>query len=184
MSRIGNKPIPIPPGVQVEITPGEVVARGPQGELRQAFPPTINVAIENDNIVVTRPSDQRNYRALHGLTRSLVANAVEGVSQGFRKGLEIVGVGYRAQKVGDKLVFQLGYSHPVEVVPPPGISFAVDATTRFAVIGIDKQQVGQVAADIRRLRSPEPYKGKGIRYAGEVVRRKAGKSSRAGGKKR
>lgn len=180
MSRIGRAPIPQPPGVSVSIHAGEVTVRGPLGELRQQLSPEMDIALKDDEIVVSRPSDQRRHRAIHGLTRSLIANMVEGVSQGFRKDLEIVGVGYRARKEGDKLVIQVGYSHPVEVLPPSGISFEVQGNNRIGVIGIDKQLVGQVTADIRAIRKPEPYKGKGIRYVGEIVRRKAGKAGRIG----
>lgn len=182
MSRIGRNPIPLPLGVSVSIHPSEVATRGPLGELRQQLSPEMHIELKDNTIVVNRPSDQRRHRALHGLTRSLIANMVTGVSQGFRKDLEIVGVGYRARKDGERLVIQVGYSHLVEISPPQGIRFEV-AGTRIGVIGIDKQLVGQVAANIRAIRSPEPYKGKGIRYIGEVVRRKAGKASRIGKKR-
>lgn len=183
MSRIGRKPIPLPLGVSVSIGVGEVRVRGPLGELEQQFSPEMNIALQDNTLMVSRPSDQGRHRALHGLTRSLLANMVEGVSQGFRKDVEIVGVGYRARKEGEKLVIQVGYSHPVEVLPPPGIRFEVQGTNRIGVIGADKQLVGQVAANLRAIREPEPYKGKGIRYIGEVVRRKAGKAGRTGTKR-
>lgn len=184
MSRIGRKPIPIPAGVTVEIGEGNLVqVTGPRGELAQRLPVAMAITRQDDQLLVGRPSDGHTHRALHGLTRSLLANMVEGVHQGFQKRLEIVGVGYRAQKVGEKLVLQVGYSHPVEVAPPPGISFGVETPTRISVQGIDKQLVGEVAARIRAHRKPEPYKGKGIRYEGEHIRRKAGKTGKVGGRR-
>jgi large subunit ribosomal protein L6 len=178
MSRIGKLPIVLPSGVQVEIADGRATVTGPRGTLSQALPPPITLRTEDGRVLVERPDDEREHRALHGLVRSLVANMVEGVTNGFEKRLEIQGVGYRVQAQGSDLVFSLGYSHPIAVRAPQGITFEVTSPTRFAVRGIDKQQVGQVAAEIRRLRKPDPYKGKGVRYAGEVVRRKAGKTAK------
>lgn len=179
MSRIGRKPITVPSGVDVSIDGDVVVVKGPKGQLALTVPATIGVARDGDDIVVTRPDDVRQNRALHGLTRSLVANMVTGVAEGYVKELEIVGVGYRAQAAGpNKLDLQLGYSHPIAFEAPEGITFETPQPTRITVRGIDKQLVGQVAANIRKLRKPEPYKGKGIRYAGEHVLRKAGKSAK------
>ena len=175
MSRIGRKPIPVPAGVDVTIAPGRVAVKGPLGQLEQAVPTRISVEREDGEIVVTRPTDRGPDRALHGLTRTLVANMVEGVTNGFEKRLEIQGVGYRAQLKGEDLELAVGYSHPVPYPAPEGISFDVPQPTVVIVKGIDKQRVGQVAAEIRSVRPPEPYKGKGIRYAGEYVRRKVGK---------
>jgi large subunit ribosomal protein L6 len=178
MSRIGRLPITVPGGVDVSIDGRQVTVKGPQGTLSRAIPGEITVRKDDGQVLVERPDDGRENRALHGLTRSLVANMVEGVTKGFRKDLEIHGVGYRVQVQGKDLVFSLGYSHPVPVKAPEGISFEVSTPTRLAVKGIDKQQVGQVAAEIRSLRKPDPYKGKGVRYAGEVIRRKAGKTGK------
>jgi len=175
MSRIGRAPIPIPDGVTVDIAGQKVTVKGPKGELSHTVVQPISVAQEDGAIVVTRPTDRGPHRALHGLSRSLVANMVEGVSAGFSRELEIVGVGYRAQLKGANLEMAVGYSHPVSIPPPEGVSFEVPAPTQVVVRGIDKQVVGQVAAEIRGVRPPEPYKGKGIRYAGEHVRRKVGK---------
>jgi len=175
MSRIGRKPIPIPEGIKISINKQRVVVVGPKGELELDVHPNISVKNDDKEIVVTRPNNVRQNRALHGLTRALIANMVQGVSEGFEKKLEIQGVGYRAAKQGDALSFLLGYSHPIQVDPPPGIELSVDRNI-ITVSGINKQVVGQVAAHIRELRSPEPYKGKGIRYVGERVRRKAGKT--------
>ena len=175
MSRIGKNPIRLPEGVNVAIAPGRVRVTGPLGELEQHVPQRIAIEQRDGELVVTRPTDRGEDRALHGLTRTLVANLVEGVTKGFERRLEIQGVGYRATLRGDTLDLALGFSHPVSVPPPPGIAFEVPAPNQVVVKGIDKQRVGQVAADIRRLRPPEPYKGKGIRYAGEQVRRKVGK---------
>ena len=183
MSRIGRLPIPVPSGVDVAIDGRHVTVTGPRGELSRDLHPDISVRREDSTIVVERPSEQKVHKQLHGLTRTLVANMVEGVTNGYRKGLEITGVGYRAQKVGDRLQLNLGYSHPIEIVPPAGISFEVENPTRLAVVGIDKELVGQMAAKVRSTRKPEPYKGKGVRYAGEQVRRKAGKAGKIGGKK-
>ena len=179
MSRIGKMPIPVPSGVEVTIDGRHVTVKGPRGTLEHDAPETITVARDGDDLIVTRPDDERENRALHGLTRSLVANMVTGVSEGFVRELEIVGVGYRAAASGSqRLEIQVGYSHPVHVDAPPGIEFEVPAPTRIMVRGFDKQLVGQVAADIRKIRKPEPYKGKGIRYANEHVLRKAGKSAK------
>jgi large subunit ribosomal protein L6 len=179
MSRIGKKPIPIPSGVDVTIVGARVTVKGPKGTLEHDAPESITVAREGDQLVVTRPDDEREHRALHGLTRSLVANMITGVSDGFVRELEIVGVGYRAAAAGPRhLDLQLGFSHPVTVDAPEGVEFEVPTPTRITVRGYDKQLVGQVAADIRKIRKPEPYKGKGIRYADERVLRKAGKSAK------
>ena len=178
MSRIGKKPITIPSGVEVTITPGTVKVKGPKGELSQAVSQDMTVDVSDTAVNVTRPTDRGDHRALHGLTRTLIANMVQGVTGGFEKRLEIQGVGYRAQMRGSSIEFALGYSHSITVDPPDGISFEVPAPTQVVVRGIDKQAVGQVAANIRKLRPPEPYKGKGVRYQGEVVRRKAGKAGK------
>jgi large subunit ribosomal protein L6 len=175
MSRIGKSPIEIPPGVSVSVSPGRVMVNGPLGELSQQIPARMTVEQDDAKIVVKRPTERGEDRALHGLTRTLVANMVEGVTKGFEKRLELQGVGYRAALRGEALELAVGYSHPVVVEPRPGISFEVPAPTQVVVKGIDKQQVGQTAAEIRKVRPPEPYKGKGIRYAGEYVRRKVGK---------
>lgn len=175
MSRVGRAPIPVPNGVTVSISDGVVRVKGPKGELSQVIPEGITVQQQDGVLAVTRASDDRFLRAQHGLTRTLVANMVTGVTTGFQKNLEINGVGYRAALQGTKLVLSVGYSHPVEIAPPPGISFVVDGTNKVGVVGIDKQLVGQIAAEVRRVRKPEPYKGKGIKYADEVIRRKAGK---------
>jgi large subunit ribosomal protein L6 len=179
MSRVGRSPIPVPRGVEVTIADRHISVKGPQGTLERDLPGEIVVRQDADILTVERPDDQRHNRALHGLTRSLVANMVTGVSAGFTKELEIVGVGYRAVAQGpNKLEFALGFSHPVPVQAPPGITFEVPQPTRVVVKGIDKELVGQVAANIRKIRKPEPYKGKGVRYAGEVVVRKAGKAAK------
>jgi large subunit ribosomal protein L6 len=175
--------VPVPSGVDVAIDGRRMTVTGPKGTLTRDLPPIIAIAREGDEIVVTRPSEDKLHKSLHGLTRTLVNNMVVGVTTGYRKGLEIVGVGYRAQKVGEKLQLSLGYSHQIEIEPPSGISFEVENPTHLAVVGIDKELVGQVAARIRATRKPEPYKGKGVRYAGEQVRRKAGKAGKIGGKK-
>ncbi|MBQ6453500.1 MAG: 50S ribosomal protein L6 [Coriobacteriales bacterium] len=178
MSRIGKHPIPVPAGVEVKIEEGnKVTVKGPKGELSQSFSSRVNIEQEDGHITVSRDSDDREARSLHGLTRTLINNMVVGVHTGFAKKLEIVGVGYRAALKGKNLEMQLGYSHPVVVEPKEGISFEVPNQTTIIVHGIDKQQVGQVAADIRAWRAPEPYKGKGIRYSGENVRRKLGKAA-------
>jgi len=183
MSRIGRLPITIPAGVDVTIDGRTVTVKGPKGQLSRELHPDIAVSREDGSIVVTRPTEQKVHKQLHGLTRTLVNNMVVGVTDGYRKGLEITGVGYRAVKVGEKLQLSLGYSHPVEIDPPSGISFEVENPTRLAVVGIDKELVGQVAAQVRATRKPEPYKGKGVRYSGEYIRRKAGKAGKIGGKK-
>jgi large subunit ribosomal protein L6 len=175
MSRIGKSPIPLPSGVNVSISPGRVMVNGPLGELSQQLPQRIAVEQQEDQIVVTRPTERGQDRALHGLTRSLVANMVEGVTKGFEKTLEIQGVGYRAALRGTSLELSVGFSHSVSINPPQGITFDVPQPTVVIVKGIDKQQVGQIASEIRRVRPPEPYKGKGIRYQGEYVARKLGK---------
>jgi large subunit ribosomal protein L6 len=175
MSRIGKSPIPLPSGVNVSISPGRVMVNGPLGELSQQLPQRIAVEQQEDQIVVTRPTERGQDRALHGLTRSLVANMVEGVTKGFEKTLEIQGVGYRAALRGTSLELNVGFSHTVSINPPQGITFDVPQPTVVIVKGIDKQQVGQIASEIRRVRPPEPYKGKGIRYQGEYVARKLGK---------
>jgi large subunit ribosomal protein L6 len=172
-------PVPVPPGVNVTIDGQAVAVKGPKGELDMTVPQPITVSRDDDGtIVVKRPNDERQSRSLHGLTRSLIANMVQGVTEGFTKQLEIVGTGYRVVAKGPDLEFALGFSHPVSVKAPPGITFKVETPTRFSVSGIDKQQVGEVAANIRKIRKPEPYKGKGVRYAGEQVRRKVGKAGK------
>jgi large subunit ribosomal protein L6 len=179
MSRIGKKPIAVPAGVDVTVDGQHVTVKGSKGTLEHDIPETITISRDGDDLMVERANDERQNRALHGLTRSLVANMVDGVANGFEKELDIVGVGYRAQAQGNnKIELQLGYSHPITVDAPEGITFETPAPTKIIVRGIDKQQVGQVAADIRKLRKPEPYKGKGVRYAGERVLRKAGKSAK------
>ena len=175
MSRIGRKPISLPEAVTVEIAPGQVAVKGPKGELNQILSPDMKIEQSDGEVTIERPTDRGEHRALHGLTRSLIANMVEGVTNGFEKQLEIQGVGYRAQLKGKSLEMALGYSHPVTVEPPEGIEFVVPQPTEIVVKGIDKQLVGQVAADIRKRRPPEPYKGKGIRYRDEHVARKVGK---------
>src|ERR671925_369943 len=175
MSRIGKQPIELPAGVSVSISPGRVMVNGPLGELSQQVPTRMKVEQQDSSVVVTRPSDRGDDRALHGLTRSLIANMVEGVTNGFQKRLEIQGVGYRAALRGTDLELNVGFSHPIVKKAPAGITFEVPAPNQVVVKGIDKQQVGQTAAEVRAVRPPEPYKGKGIRYAGEYVRRKVGK---------
>jgi large subunit ribosomal protein L6 len=175
MSRIGRKPVPVPDAVTVEIGAGDIAVKGPKGELRQSFSPDMKVEQEDGAVTVTRPTDRGEHRALHGLTRSLIANMVEGVTDGFEKRLDIQGVGYRAALKGKKLELALGFSHPVAIEAPEGIDFEVPQPTEIVIKGIDKQLVGQVAADIRKRRPPEPYKGKGIRYKDEQVLRKVGK---------
>ena len=179
MSRIGKQPVAVPKGVDVALDGATLKVKGPKGELSMAVHPEMSVAIEDGEVRVSRPSDVNRHRALHGLTRSLVANMVEGVTQGFSRTLEIVGVGYRADKRGKSLTLALGFSHPIEFDPPAGIDLDVPNQTTIVVQGADKQLVGQVAAEIRGFRPPEPYKGKGVRYQGEQVRRKAGKTAGA-----
>ena len=179
MSRIGKLPITVPGGVDVTVDGSAVTVKGPKGTLQHTVATPIEVVRGEDGVLtVTRPDDERRNRALHGLSRTLVANMVQGVTQGYTKTLEIVGVGYRVAPKGSDLEFSLGFSHPVVVPAPEGIEFAVESPTRFSVSGIDKQQVGEVAANIRKLRKPDPYKGKGVRYAGEVIRRKVGKAGK------
>ena len=179
MSRIGRAPIEIPAGVNVTINENVIDVKGPKGQLSKELHPEMQVELTDGAVVVTRPSESKEHRSLHGLTRTLIANMVQGVTEGFTRNLEIVGVGYRAAKQGNKLVLSLGYSHPVEVEPAPGIEIDVPTPTRISVKGIDKELVGQTAANIRDYRRPEPYLGKGVRYEGERVRRKAGKAGKA-----
>jgi large subunit ribosomal protein L6 len=183
MSRIGRLPIPVPSSVDVTIEGRELTVTGPKGTLSRTLHADMTVAKDDGTIVVRRPSEQKIHKQLHGLTRTLVNNMVIGVTDGYRKGLEITGVGYRAALNGRKLTLNLGYSHPVEIDPPEGISFELENPTHLAVVGIDKELVGEIAAKVRASRKPEPYKGKGVRYAGEYVRRKAGKAGKIGAKK-
>jgi len=183
MSRIGRLPIQVPPSVDVSIVGRNITVKGPKGTLERSLHPDMSVSMEGSTIVVERPSEAKHHKQLHGLTRTLVANMVIGVTDGYKKHLEIVGVGYRAVKVGDKLQLSLGYSNLVEMEPPSGISFELETPLKVAVVGIDKELVGQIAAQVRAKRKPEPYKGKGIHYVGEVIRRKAGKAGKIGGKK-
>ena len=179
MSRVGKMPIPVPQGVEVRIDRNHVSVKGPKGELSRDLNPEMRIEQTDGQVIVYRPSDQPRHRAMHGLTRTLVANMVTGVTAGFSKTLELQGVGYRAQMQGHDLVLAVGYSHPVRVPPPPGIDFEVEGTSKIIVKGVNREHVGQAAADVRKIRPPEPYKGKGIRYAGEYVRRKAGKAGKA-----
>ena len=183
MSRIGRLPIAVPATVDVTIDGRTLTVKGPKGSLTRALHPDMILSREESQLVVTRPTEQKTHKQLHGLTRTLVNNMVVGVTDGYRKGLEITGVGYRAALNGRKLQLNLGYSHPIEIDPPEGISFEVETPTRLAVVGIDKELVGEYAAKVRSTRKPEPYKGKGVRYSGEVIRRKAGKAGKIGGKK-
>ncbi len=179
MSRVGRLPVAIPNGVTVTVTPENVVTvKGPKGQLEKAMHKDINIAVVDNTVVVTRPSDVKEHRALHGLTRALVNNMVKGVSEGFQKTLELIGVGYRAQLQGKKLVMNLGFSHPVEIEPVEGVTFELPAANKVVVKGIDKELVGDMAADIRAWRKPEPYNGKGIKFEGEVIRRKEGKTGK------
>jgi large subunit ribosomal protein L6 len=178
MSRIGKKPIEIPAGVTVTNNNNTVTIKGPKGELTRTFHPDMEIKLEDNVLTVSRPSDVKEHRALHGTTSSLLANMVEGVTKGYERGLELIGVGYRATKQGNKLVLNVGYSHPVEITPEQGIEIEVPANTKILVKGIDKERVGALAANIRDVRPPEPYKGKGIRYEGEFVRRKEGKTAK------
>lgn len=178
MSRIGKKPVEIPSGVEIKLDSNVMTVKGPKGSLTRELHKNINIEIANSEVVVTRPNDDKLNRSLHGLTRTLIANMIEGVTKGFEKVLEINGVGYRAQKQGNKLVLSLGYSHPVEMVDPTGIETVVEGTNKITVKGINKEVVGQYAAEIREKRGPEPYKGKGIKYATEVIRRKEGKTGK------
>lgn len=182
MSRVGRKPIPIPKEVKVSISPLGLEIHGPKGKLKTPVPPGISFSLEGGELKCARSNDERQQRAFHGLARALAQNAVKGVTEGFSKELDIVGVGYKAQLEGNKVVFALGYSHPVEFPIPEGIKIAVEKQTRLTISGIDRQQVGQVAAEIRSLRKPDPYKQKGIRYVGEVLKKKAGKAGATGSK--
>src|SRR4030065_261976 len=183
MSRVGKLPIPVPTGVTVDISGSNVTVKGPKGELSRSIPAEMRVAMEGSNLIVTRPSDIKKHRAFHGLTRSLLANMVQGVSKGFEKTLDIVGVGYRAEKTGDKITLRLGFSHQVEVKPIPGTTLAAEGINKIKVSGINKEDVGQMAAEIHALRPPDHYKGKGIRYTGEKVRIKPGKAFKVVGRK-
>ncbi|APV43570.1 large subunit ribosomal protein L6 [Dehalogenimonas formicexedens] len=176
MSRIGKIPVAVPKGVKVTIDGDTVTVTGPKGELKRTFSPEMGITQEDGKLVVTRPSDAQQHKALHGLSRTLLSNMVKGVSEGYEKGLEIVGVGFRAEKAGETLVLRVGYSHTVEVAPEKGISFTLESPTKLKVVGIDKEQVGQVAAEIRAVKKPDAYKGKGIRYAGEKIKLKPGKA--------
>ena len=179
MSRIGRLPVAVPSGVQINVQGSDVRVKGPKGELKRTFSPLVNIAMENGELVVTRKSDAPKERALHGTTRAVIANMVHGVSSGFERVLEVQGVGYRAELQGKDLALFVGYSHPVKMTPPDGISFEVDQKTRqVKVLGFDREVVGQTASEIRRVRPPEPYHGKGIRYLGEKIRRKAGKAGK------
>jgi large subunit ribosomal protein L6 len=179
VSRIGRMPVPIPKGVQVDVKNSHVTVKGPKGELSRSFNPDMTISVRDDQIVVARPTDNRQHRALHGLTRALLANMVTGVTKGYRKDLEVIGVGYRAEIRGSNLVLHVGFSHPVEIAPPSGITFDTESRGKNIVVeGMDKELVGEIAARVRRVRPPEPYKGKGIRYVGEHVRRKAGKAGK------
>jgi large subunit ribosomal protein L6 len=180
MSRVGKLPIPVEKNVTVQIDGPNVTVKGPKGQLSREFHPEMLISQEDGTLTVNRPSEEKLHKSLHGLTRTLLANMVTGVSTGFTRTLEVQGVGYRAQKAGNNLTLSVGYSHPVEVTPPPGIEFSVEGTNRIHVQGIDKELVGQTAANVRGIRPPEPYKGKGIRYSNEVVRRKAGKAGKGG----
>jgi len=184
MSRVGRMPITVPKGVTIDIKQGEVKVTGPKGQLHRCLNPEMSITLDNDSLIVSRPSDSRVHRSLHGLTRSLLANMVEGVTNGYEKNLETVGVGYRAEKAGDNLVIRVGFTHPVTVSPLPGVSLAVEGTNRIKVTGIDKEAVGEMAAKIRAIRPPDRYKGKGIRYVGELVHLKAGKAGKAIGKRK
>ncbi len=178
MSRVGRKPVEIPAGVTVTLNGNTVTVKGPKGELTRTFHSDIEIKVEDNNVVVNRPSDEKLHRSLHGTTRAIIANMIEGVSKGFERNLELIGVGYRAQKQGKKLVLNVGYSHPVEIEPEEGIEIEVPANTKISIKGTDKERVGALAANIRDVRPPEPYKGKGIRYEGEQVRRKEGKTGK------
>ncbi len=184
MSRIGKLPIAVPAGVDVKIDNNHITVKGPKGVLTRTLHKDIHIELNDGKIIVTRPSDEKNHKSLHGLTRTLVANMVEGVTKGYQKGLELVGVGYRAAKQGNKLVLTVGYSHPVEIEPEAGLEIEVPAPNKIIVKGADKEKVGMLAANIRAVREPEPYKGKGIKYDNEVIRRKVGKTGGKGGKKK
>ena len=178
MSRIGKLPVQVPGNVKVTLAPGKVAVEGPKGKLERTLPPEITVRLDDGHIICERPSDDYKHRALHGLVRSLVANMITGVNEGYTKHLELVGVGYRVAKQGDEITLSLGFSHPIKFKPPAGVTIEVQDQTKFSVTGIEKEAVGQVAADIRKFRPPEPYKGKGVMYRGEKVRRKAGKAGK------
>ncbi|MGD6804782.1 50S ribosomal protein L6 [Rossellomorea vietnamensis] len=178
MSRVGKKPIEVPAGVTITTDANNVTVKGPKGELSRTFSPDINIEVQENVVNISRPSESKEHRSLHGTTRALIANMVEGVSKGFERNLELIGVGYRAQKQGTKLVLNVGYSHPVEFEPENGIEIEVPANTKISIKGIDKERVGAIASNIRAVRPPEPYKGKGIRYEGEFVRRKEGKTGK------
>ena len=178
MSRIGRLPITVPAGVEVKVNGSEVSVKGAKGELSHTVPSPIEVSLEDGTLTVSRPNDERVSRSLHGLTRTLISNMIVGVTEGYKKNLEIVGTGYRVAAKGSDLEFALGFSHPVSVKAPEGIVLTVDSPTKLSVSGINKQQVGEVAANIRKLRKPDPYKGKGVRYAGEIIRRKVGKAGK------
>jgi large subunit ribosomal protein L6 len=182
MSRIGRLPVSVPAGVTVNIKDGKVSIKGPKGEISQAFSPDMKIKLEDGKIIVERPSDAKEHRALHGLTRALLNNMVTGATKGWEKTLEIVGVGFRAEKAGDKIVVRVGYSHPIEISALPGVTLALDGPSRIKVAGINKETVGEMAAEIRGIRPPDAYKGKGIRYVGEAVRIKPGKAGKAVGK--
>jgi large subunit ribosomal protein L6 len=182
MSRIGRLPIAVPPGVTVNIKESQVAVKGPKGEISQKFLPVMSIKLEDSKLIVERPDDSKENRALHGLTRSILNNMVTGVTKGWEKTLEIVGVGFRAEKTGDKITLRVGFSHTVEVKPLPGVSLAIDGPSRIKVMGINKETVGEMAAEIRAIRPPDAYKGKGIRYVGETVRIKPGKAGKAVGK--
>lgn len=182
MSRIGRLPVAVPAGVTVNIKDNQVSVKGPKGEISQTFVPSMTIKLQDSKLVVERASDTKEDRALHGLTRSLLNNMVTGVTKGWEKGLEIVGVGYRAEKVGDKLVLRVGFSHSVEVTPLPGVTFTLDSPSRVRVLGVNKETVGEMAAELRSIRPPDAYKGKGLRYVGEKVRIKPGKAGKAVGK--
>lgn len=183
MSRVGNKPIVMPAGVEISIDGSEVTVKGPKGELSRSLPVDMSISLQDGILTVSRPSDSRVHRAMHGFTRSMLANMVEGVSEGFRKNLELHGVGYRVQKAEDAFILQVGYSKPVELRPPEGVTIVSDAPNQVSVLGIEKELVGEFAAQIRAVRPPDPYLGKGIRYAGERIRRKAGKAGKLGRRK-
>jgi len=178
LSRIGKLPIPVPGAVKVALEPGHVKVEGPKGKLERTLPSEITIRLADGHLICERPSDDYKHRALHGLVRSLVANMITGVNEGYTKYLELVGVGYRVAKQGDEITLSLGFSHPIKFKPPAGVTIEVQDQTKFSVTGIEKEAVGQVAADIRRFRPPEPYKGKGVMYRGEKVRRKAGKAGK------
>ena len=182
MSRVGRLPIPLPKDVAVKIDNGEITVKGPKGELRRNLGSDISISRQKDTLVVARANDERDVRARHGLMRALVANMVTGVTKGYEKGIDIVGVGYRVQKTGDKVVLNVGYSHPIEVSPAPGITLAVEGTTKLKISGIDKEAVGLMAAQIKAIKPHDAYKGKGLRYTGEKIRLKAGKAGKAVGK--